>query len=86
VSATERLQKAAEATIAAGYQLDRDAFELLSLAALTDDPTAIVNEALLKIRGLEEKPFFIDKAFLENVIQKQESAEELPVHPREEPI
>jgi DNA polymerase II small subunit len=84
VSAAERLQKAVETTIAAGYQLDRDAFELLSAAALTDDPTAIVNEALLKIQELEEKPFFIGKTFLENVIQKQEPHEELPFQPQEE--
>jgi DNA polymerase II small subunit len=86
LSAKDRLQKAVETTIAAGYHLDRDAFELLSAAALTDDPTAIMNETLLKIEELQEKPFFIDKAFLENVLQKQEPVEELPIQPQKETI
>jgi DNA polymerase II small subunit len=84
LSATEKLQKAVETTIAAGYQLDRDAFELLSTVAMTDDPTAIMNQALTKIEQLAEKPLFIGKAFLENILRKPEPSEESTPEPEEE--
>ncbi|MGF3521941.1 MAG: hypothetical protein ACQXXJ_02455, partial [Candidatus Bathyarchaeia archaeon] len=60
-----KLQKAVESTIAAGYQLDKEAFDFLSTVAATDDPTVIMHRALQKIEALEEKPVFICKSFLE---------------------
>ncbi len=68
----EKLQKAVEATIAAGYQLNSEAFELLSTAAATDDPTTIMSKALQRIEELEEKPLFIDKSFLETLLISSE--------------
>jgi len=84
VSGIERLQRAVETTIAAGYQLDREAFELLSAAALTDDPTAIMNRALLRIEELNEKPVFIDRVFLETLLSQPGPIEEIPEQPKEE--
>jgi DNA polymerase II small subunit len=63
-----RLQKAVEKTIAAGYQINREAFEFLSTNAI-NDPTELICKALKRIEELEEKPIFIDKSFLESVIQ-----------------
>ncbi len=83
LSAEEKLQKAVETTIAAGYQLDRGAFELLSTVAIANDPTAIVKQALTKMEQLEEKPMFIDKPFLENILRKSELAEESIAEPVE---
>jgi len=72
----EKLQRAVEATIAAGYQLNSEAFELLSTAAATDDPTIIMSKALQRIEELEEKPLFIDKSFLETLLKPAEPIEE----------
>lgn len=84
MSGIERLQRAVETTIAAGYQLDREAFELLSAASLTDDPTAIMNKALLRIEELEEKPVFIGRVFLETLLKQPEPIEEWHLQPEEE--
>ncbi len=76
MSEKEKLQKAVEKTIAAGYQLDLEAFTLLSSIAATDDPTAIMQEALLRIEELPEKPIFIGKSFLESILKREEGSEE----------
>ena len=65
MSDTEKLQKAVESTIAAGYQLDNDAFEFLTSVATTQDPAVLIKKVLLEIEELEEKPFFIGKGFLQ---------------------
>jgi DNA polymerase II small subunit len=70
-----RLQKAVETTIAAGYQIDREAFEFLSAISATDDPTAVISRALQKMEELEEKPLFIDKSFLEALLKQPEAIE-----------
>jgi len=46
MSEKEKLQKAIEATIAAGYQLNSEAFEFLSQNSETTDPVGIMNLAL----------------------------------------
>ncbi len=70
MSEKEKLQKALEATIAAGYQLNSEAFEFLSQNSETTDPVGIINLALQRIADLQEKPFFIDKLFLETLVQQ----------------
>ena len=70
MSAQEKLQKAIETTIAAGYQLNSEAFEFLSQNSDLNDPVDIMNSALQKLQDLEEKPFFIDKTFLETLAQQ----------------
>ncbi|MEM2522806.1 MAG: hypothetical protein QXW82_06630, partial [Candidatus Bathyarchaeia archaeon] len=68
----ERLQKAVELTIAAGYQLDKDAFDFLNLIADVEDPVEVMNKALEKINALKDKPLFIERAFLEELVKKPE--------------
>ena len=70
MSAQDKLQKAIETTIAAGYQLNSEAFEFLSQNSDLNDPVDIMNSALQKLQNLEEKPFFIDKMFLESLSQQ----------------
>ena len=70
MSGKEKLQKAIEATITAGYQLNSEAFEFLSQNAETNDPVELMNLALEKLQGLEEKPIFIDKRFLEILVEQ----------------
>jgi DNA polymerase II small subunit len=86
MSEKEKLQRAIEATIAAGYQLNSDAFELLNTVAAKDDPTTIMSKALQRIEELEEKPLFIDKSFLETLLNPSETLEEKPVQPQERNI
>jgi len=64
----EKLQKAIEATIAAGYQLSSEAFEFLCSGLTTEDPQSLMHRALQKAEGLNEKPMFIRRTFLEEVI------------------
>ncbi|MEM2099467.1 MAG: DNA-directed DNA polymerase II small subunit [Candidatus Bathyarchaeia archaeon] len=71
MSETEKLQKAVELTIAAGYQLNKDAFEFLKSITSTEDPTEIISKALKKANALKEKPLFIEKSFLENLIKEE---------------
>lgn len=86
MSETEKLQKAVELTIAAGYQLNKEAFEFLSTVASTEDPTEIMSKAIQKIEDLKEKPLFIDRSFLEQLVKEQEPTKEILIQPLEEPI
>ena len=72
----DKLQRAIEATIAAGYQLDSEAFELLSTVASKNDPTTIMSRALQRLEESVEKPLFIDKTFLETLLKPPEPREE----------
>jgi DNA polymerase II small subunit len=74
----DKLQRAVEATITAGYQLNSGAFELLSTVATKDDPITLINKALQRIEELEEKPIFIDKGFLETMLKPAETKREEP--------
>lgn len=79
MSGNERLQKAIEATIIAGYQLSTDAYEYLCNNCQETDPLAIMNMVLHEMKDLKEKPFFIEKMFLENMVrqltQKRQAAQ-----------
>ncbi|MDH5754910.1 MAG: hypothetical protein OEY95_06895, partial [Candidatus Bathyarchaeota archaeon] len=86
MSETEKLQKAVELTIAAGYQLNKEAFEFLGTVAATEDPTEIMRKAIQKIEDLKEKPLFIDRSFLEQLVKEQKPAKEILIQPLEEPI
>ena len=78
MSEKEKLQKAIESTISAGYQLNREAFAFLSSLATTDDPTVIMKVAVQRLQELPEKPFFIDKSFLETLLEEPEDINETP--------
>ena len=84
MSEMEKLQKAVRLTISAGYQLDKEAFEFLSSIAVTEDPTEIVSKAIRKIEEAEEKPLFIGRPLLEELIKKPEPAKEIDAQLTEE--
>ena len=69
MSAQEKLQRAIEATIAAGYQLNSEAFEFLIQNSETNDPVDVMNLALERIQELQDKPMFIERNFLETLLQ-----------------
>jgi DNA polymerase II small subunit/DNA polymerase delta subunit B len=69
MSAQEKLQMAIQATIAAGYQLNSEAFEFLRQNCETRDPVTIMNIAFERIQEMQEKPMFIERCFLEKLLQ-----------------
>jgi DNA polymerase II small subunit len=88
MSTKERLQIAIQAIIAAGYQLNSEAFEFLTQNAETKDPVSMMNLALQRIEVLHEKPMFIEKEFLEALMQQPAQAtipvQELPTKKRQQ--
>jgi DNA polymerase II small subunit len=84
MSEAEKLQKAVELTIAAGYQLNKEAFDFLTMVATTEDPTQIVAKAIQQIESLQEKPFFIERSFLEELLKTPEQTKEIVTQPSPE--
>ncbi len=79
-----RLQRAVSFTIAAGYQLDKEAFEFLNIISESEDPLNLMEEAVKKIRDLPQKPLFIDRSFLEAMKRKpcgEEKKSPMPFSP-----
>jgi DNA polymerase II small subunit len=70
MSENERIQKAIEAAITTGYQLSTDAFNYLLLCSKENDPLSIMHMVLHEMNTLKEKPFFIEKIFLENMVKQ----------------
>ena len=62
----EKLQRAIESAIAAGYQLNSEAFDFLNTIVATDDPSIIMNKALQKLEELEARK-------VKNVLQKMKA-------------
>jgi len=85
MSGAERLQKAVALTISAGYQLNREAFDFLSVAAASEDPTEIMNKVLQRIASLDEKPIFIGRDFLERLLETTGPPKEIITQPSAEP-
>jgi DNA polymerase II small subunit len=86
MSEAERLQKAIELTISAGYQINREAFEFLSLLSSTQDPTEIMAKTIQEIGLLKEKPLFIDRSLLEKMVTPPEPKKELSTQLLETPL
>jgi len=74
---SEKLQKAVSHVIAAGYQLDKEAFDFLDILSQTEDPIKLTEEAIKKIETLSEKPLFIGKNFLEEIAKETLPKKEL---------
>lgn len=72
---SEKLQRAVELTITAGYHLNKEAFEFLSEVSVTTDPVEVVSKVLAKIESLKEKPLFIERSLLEEIVKKTKSIE-----------
>ena len=65
----EKLQKAVRFSLASGYQLDKEAFELLSKLSETQDPEKIVSEAIKKMETSPKKTFFINRQTIEKLLE-----------------
>jgi len=84
MSEAERLQKAVDLTLAAGYQLDKEAFEFLNLIMATEDPAYLISKAIKHLEELGERPFFIERNFLEQIMEAEKPTKEIVVEPLEE--
>jgi DNA polymerase II small subunit len=80
---TEKLQRAVALAIAAGYQLQKEAFELLNMIAATEDPTELIGKAIQQIESLEQKPFFIERNLLEDLLNSMKPPKETTAQPLE---
>lgn len=65
---SERLQKAVSHTIQAGYQLDGEAFLLLETISKIEDPIALMEKLTMKIGEAEQKPLFITRNMIEELL------------------
>jgi len=65
---SERLQRAVSNTIEAGYQLDKEAFTFLETLSKTEDPVALMEKIVKKMEELTQKPLFIDRNILEELM------------------
>jgi DNA polymerase II small subunit len=77
---SERLQKAVSSIIAAGFQLDTEAFNFLNALPQTEDILKLTEETIRKIRNTPEPPLFISRDFLEKV------AKEILLEEKEPPL
>lgn len=62
-----KIQDAVSFTAAAGYQLDKEAFDFLTAISQTGDPLELMKKAIKKIEKMQEKPLFIGQGFLKEV-------------------
>jgi DNA polymerase II small subunit len=83
MSETEKLQKAVELTIAAGYQLNKEAFEFLNIITATEDPAEFMSRAIKQLEEAQQKPFFIERNFLEQIMEAQKPTKEIISEPAE---
>lgn len=72
----EKLQKAVQFTLAAGYQLDKDAFELLSALATTRDLEKLVSDVIKTMELSQRKTFLISRPLIEKVIKEKAAQKE----------
>ena len=77
MSELEKLRRAIELTMSAGYQLNPDAFGLLSTLAATEDPSEIMVKIIKKLESTSEKPMFIDRPFLEQLLEENTQTKEV---------
>ncbi len=76
---SERLQRAVSFTIEAGYQLDSEAFALLETLSKTEDPFSLMEKIIRKMDKLEQKPLFISRSSLEELMTPLPEREPTPI-------
>ena len=81
MSEAEKLQKAVELTLAAGYQLNKEAFEFLNIIMATEDPAEVMSKAIKQLEELGERPFFIERNFLEQMMETEKPTKEIISEP-----
>lgn len=68
--AEDELKRAVSLIIGSGYQIDKEAFELLKVLSDKIDLDALVKNVLEKMRMLTDKPLFITRRIIEDVAER----------------
>ncbi len=83
---SERLQKAVYSALEAGYQLDKEAFNFLEKLSNTEDPVIIIEKAVKKAQTFSQKPLFIGRSLLEELLTEEAKRTTVPAVPFASPI
>ena len=83
MSEAAKLEKAVKLTLAAGYQLNTAAFEFLRIIMATEDPSEVMSRAIKQLEELEQRPFFIERNFLEQIMEAKKPTNEIGSEPSE---
>jgi DNA polymerase II small subunit len=86
MSNVDKLQRALQLTLSAGYQLNKEAFEFLSVITATEDPVEVVSKAVKQLQEQGKGLFFIDRELLEKVLETDKTAEEITREPLESQV
>jgi len=78
---SERLQRAVSNTIEAGYQLDKEAFTFLETLSKTEDPVALMEKIVKKMEEFTQKPLFVSRNLLEELISETTPKPEMGSQP-----
>jgi len=78
---SELLQKAVYTALEAGYQLDKEAFNFLEKLSKTEDPIIIVEKAVKKAQTLSQKPLFIGRSLIEELLTEETKKPAAPAAP-----
>lgn len=70
MNSEDELRKAISYALSAGYQLDKEAFEFLNSISKTKNPAEFMEEVIRKAESLPEKPYFLDRKFLEETAKE----------------
>ncbi len=70
MSEYKKVQQAVSSSLAAGYHLEKDAFNLLTEISKTQDPVKLIEAALKRLESLKENPFSISKSILEEIAKQ----------------
>lgn len=75
----QNLKKAVSLAFTSGYQLDREAFALLKELSKNNKIDQIMENVLICIKNLPDKPLFLTKEIIENTIKEIHQVEEKSV-------
>ncbi len=70
MSEPKTMQQAVSLSLTAGYNLDREAFNLLYTISKTEDPIRLIELTLKKLDKCAERPLFISRSLLEEVVKE----------------
>lgn len=83
------MQEAVSFSLSVGYQLDKEAFNFLTMISKTENPLKLVEVALKNLKKLGKKPLLIDRNLLEEAAKEafpeSQSLDTLSVLPTPEP-
>jgi len=83
---TERLKTAVKTIVLAGYQLDREAFEILKLLQDREELEGVTREIVKEVNQLTPKPTIVTKDLVDKITAKLRKEKELAAPPTMESV